>query len=221
MIQRLIEKIFIQEGAIVSVARHGVEGLHLFNEQRPDVVLLDIGMPEMDGWETLRRIRQVAQTPVIIITVHTQDQEIVKGLALGADDYVAKPFSPEVLVARVRSVLRRHRAVEAPTTFHGYQDERLRIDLNEHRLYIDGAALKLGATELRLLEYLVAHPGRVLTFRQILGHVWGLDGQDDPELVRLYIWRLRHKLELDPKNPQYILTEYGVGYRFEPSLSAA
>ncbi|HAJ38422.1 MAG TPA: DNA-binding response regulator [Chloroflexi bacterium] len=221
IIQRLLEMTFRAEGAIVFGAQHGVEGLHRFIELRPDVVLLDIAMPEMDGWETLRRIRMLAQTPVIILTVHAQDHEIVQGLTLGADDYVTKPFSPEVLVARVRSVLRRRRPAEAAAAGRrtGYQDERLLIDLEEHRVYVDGAPLKLTGTELRLLEYLVGNVGRVLTFRQILENVWGWSQQDEPEQVRLYIWRLRQKLELDPRNPQYIVTEYGVGYRFEPRMT--
>lgn len=219
VIQRLIEKTFTLEGATVSVAHHGVEGLRRFTELRPDVVLLDITMPEMDGWETLRRIRMLAQTPVIILSVHAQDHEIVQGLALGADDYVTKPFSPEVLVARVRSVLRRQRTAETPAGHAGYQDARLHIDLDEHRVFVDGVPLKLTGTELRLIEYLVSNSGRVLTFRQILESVWGWDQQEEHEQVRLYIWRLRQKLELDPRNPQYLLTEYGVGYRFEPHMA--
>lgn len=215
IIQSLIELTFLSEGAIVFAAANGLEGVRRFYEVKPDLVLLDISMPEMDGWETMRRIRMLAETPVIIITARTQDAEIIQGLSLGADDYVTKPFSPTVLIARARSVLRRQKRVAPAPKLTGYRDQHLVVSVADHRVFVKGIALKLTGTELRLLEYLVTNPGRILTFRQILESVWGWEYQDEPEQVRLYIWRLRQKIELDPKNPQYLLTEYGIGYRFE------
>jgi len=157
----------------------------------------------------------MADVPIMMLTARGQDEDMVRGLDIGADDYMVKPFSPEVLVARARALLRRNsmaRPEKAPAT---YRDNRMFIDLDERRVCVDGMPVRLTATEFKLLAFLVENAGRVMTFRQTLENVWGWEYQDDSHQARLYIWRLRQKIEEDPKNPVYIQTEYGVGYRFE------
>lgn len=218
---RLVEYTFAEEAQQVFTASNGAEGLRQFYANQPDLVILDVAMPEMDGYETCRRIRQLADVPIIMLTAFGQNEDIIRGLEAGADDYVTKPFSPEVLVARAKAVLRRAALPpidEKPVT---YRDARVTIDLHERRVIVDGIPIKLTATEYRLLAYMVENAGRVLTFRQMLENVWGWEYQDDTDQARLYIWRLRQKLEADPKNPRYIQTEYGVGYRFEKQLGTA
>jgi DNA-binding response OmpR family regulator len=212
----LIEYTFAREGYKVFTASDGQEALKRFFDHKPDLVILDIMMPRMDGWETCRRIREVSEVPIVMLTARGQDEDIVRGLEYGADDYLTKPFSIKVLLAHARAVLRRAAlpAVEydEPIT---YADDYLVIDLKDRRITVEGEPVKLTPTEYRLLAYLVQNAGQVLTFRQILQNVWGWEYQDDLDYVRVYIWHLRQKLEQDPKNPQYIWTEIGVGYRFE------
>jgi DNA-binding response OmpR family regulator len=177
----LIEYTFAREGYEVVTACDGKEALKEFFVHKPDLVILDIMMPRMDGWETCRRIREVSDVPIVMLTARGQDEDIVRGLEYGADDF-------------------------------------LTIDLKERRVTVGGEQVKLTATEYRLLAYLVQNAGQVLTFTQILQNVWGWEYQDDLDYVRVYVWHLRQKLEQDPKNPRYIQTEIGVGYRFEKSL---
>jgi DNA-binding response OmpR family regulator len=212
----LIEYTFAREGYEVFTASDGQEALKSFFDHKPDLVVLDIMMPRMDGWETCRRIREVSEVPIVMLTARGQDEDIVRGLEYGADDYLTKPFSIKVLLAHARAVLRRAAlpAVEydEPTT---YADDYLTIDLKDRRITVGGEPVKLTPTEYRLLAYLVQNAGQVLTFRQILQNVWGWEYQDDLDYVRVYIWHLRQKLEHEPKTPRYIRTEIGVGYRFE------
>ncbi len=212
----LIEYTFAREGYEVLTACDGKEALREFFAHKPDLVILDIMMPRMDGWETCRRIREVSDAPIVMLTARGQDEDIVRGLEYGADDYLTKPFSIKVLLAHARAVLRRAALPPAeyaePTT---YADDFLTIDLKERRVTVGGEQVKLTATEYRLLAYLVQNAGQVLTFTQILQNVWGWEYQDDLDYVRVYVWHLRQKLEQDPKNPRYIQTEIGVGYRFE------
>lgn len=220
-LQRLVQYTLSEEGLDVVTASNGREGLRQFYAVQPGLVILDLMMPEMDGWETCRRIRDMADTPILMLTARSQNEDMVRGLNIGADDYMVKPFSPEVLVARANALMRRARLnstapMAAPPTL--YRDEHLYIDLDERRVLVKGQPVRLTATEYSLLAYLVENAGRVLTFRQILENVWGWEYQDDTHQARLYIWRLRQKLEIDPKDPTYILTEYGVGYRFEKQL---
>ncbi len=216
---RLLEYALSQAGAEVFIATDGEEGLRCFYAHRPDLVVLDLMMPNMDGWETCRRIRELADTPVLILTARGREEDILKGFELGADDYVTKPFSLRVLVARVRALL--HRSTlppisEEPVT---YNDEYLSIDLEDNRVLVDGQPAKLTATEYRLLAYLVENAGRVLSPKQILEKVWGWEYTDDVDYVRVYVWHLRQKLERDSKNPRYLVTEHGLGYRFEKHLA--
>ncbi len=212
----LIEYTFAREGYEVLTACDGKEALKEFFAHKPDLVILDIMMPRMDGWETCRRIREVSDVPILMLTARGQDEDIVRGLEYGADDYLTKPFSIKVLLAHARAVLRRAALPPVeyaePTT---YADDFLTIDLKERRVTVGGEPVKLTPTEYRLLAYLVQNAGQVLTFTQILQNVWGWEYQDDLDYVRVYVWHLRQKLEQDPKNPRYIQTELGVGYRFE------
>jgi DNA-binding response OmpR family regulator len=215
----LIEHTFAREGYQVHTASDGKEALRVFFAHRPDLVVLDIMMPRMDGWETCRRIREVSDVPIIMLTARGQDEDIVRGLEYGADDYLTKPFSIKVLLAHARAVLRRAglppTEAEEPTT---YADDYLTVDLKERRITVQGEIVKLTPTEYRLLAYLVQNAGHVLTFSQLLENVWGWEYQDDVHYVRVYVWHLRQKLEKDPKNPQYIQTELGMGYRFEKAV---
>jgi len=212
----LIEYTFAREDYEVHCASDGKEALRQFFAHHPDLVILDIMMPRMDGWETCRRIREVSDVPIVMLTARGQEEDVIRGLELGADDYLTKPFSIKVLVARARAVLRR--AALPPVDYSGsttYADDYLTMDLQERRVTVRGEIVKLTPTEYRLLAYLVQNAGRALTFSQILQNVWGWEYQDDVDYVRVYIWHLRQKLEEDPKNPKYIQTETGVGYRFE------
>ena len=212
----LIETTFAREGYEVYSASDGKQALRMLFANHPDLVVLDIMMPRMDGWETYRRIREVSEVPVIMLTARGQEEDIIQGLECGADDYLTKPFSIKVLLAHARAILRR--AALPPVTNHEattYADNHLTVDLRERRVTVDGESIKLTPTEYRLLAYLVHNAGRSMTFREILENVWGWEYQDDVDYVRVYVWHLRQKLEEDPKDPQYIRTETGVGYRFE------
>jgi two-component system KDP operon response regulator KdpE len=171
-------------------------------------------MPDLDGFEVLQLIRESYQLPVIMLTAKGEEDDKVRGLELGADDYVTKPFSPRELVSRVRAVLRRND--QGATSEDGVidVDPHLKIDFGRREVWLDGNLVKLRPTEYRLLYHLVQNAGWVLTYDQILSKVWGYEYRDEPHYVRLYVNYLRQKLEEDPANPQYILTERGVGYRF-------
>jgi two-component system KDP operon response regulator KdpE len=171
-------------------------------------------MPDMDGFEVLEMIRESNTVPVIMLTAKGEEEDRVHGLELGADDYITKPFSPRELVSRVRAVLRRTEMTGAST--HGLieVDDRLKIDFDRHEVWVEAQLVKLRPTEYRLLYHLVQNAGWVLTHDQILTKVWGYEYRDEPHYVRLYINYLRQKIEKDPANPKYILTERGVGYRF-------
>ena len=219
-LRRLIEATLTQAGALVFTAADGEEGLREFYARQPDLVVLDVMMPKLDGWETCRTIRRLSDVPIIMLTVRGHEDDIVRGLELGADDYITKPFSVKVLAARVQAALRRSKPeTTAPEASSGYQDDHLTIDLPARRVYVKGEQVKLTAKEFDLLQYLLENAGRVLTLQQILEHVWGWEYQDDLDYVRVYVWHLRQKIEEDPRRPKYLLTEHGVGYRFEKQKS--
>ncbi len=195
-------------------AYRGMEALQKYRDSLPDLVLLDVMMPDIDGFEVLQLIREISNVPVIMLTAKGEEDDRVRGLELGADDYVTKPFSPRELVSRVRAVLRRvdSGATDSPDFIE--VDEHLKLDFSKREIWLDGELVKLRPTEYRLLYHLVKNSGWVLTYDQILSRVWGYEYRDEPHYVRLYINYLRQKLEKDPSNPIYILTERGVGYRF-------
>jgi DNA-binding response OmpR family regulator len=202
------------DGFRVVEAYTGQQAMDRLRTALPDLILLDIMLPDFDGFEVLKMIRAISTVPVIMVTAKGEEEERVRGLELGADDYVTKPFSPRELVSRVRAVLRRTEM--ASETTHGLMvvDDRLKLDFDRHEIWVDEKLVSLRPTEYRLLYYLVQNAGWVVTHDQILTNVWGYEYRDQPHYVRLYINYLRQKLEKDPANPKYILTERGLGYRF-------
>lgn len=204
-----------QEGYEVFTAPDGQAGLRAVFEHRPDLVILDVMMPRLDGFETCRRIRELTNVPILMLTARQQDEDIIRGLELGADDYLVKPFVIGVLIARVKALLRR--AQLPPTDTEPaitYQDDWLRVDLPTRIVEVNGKRVSLSATEFKLLALLLKNAGRVLEFNQILAHVWGPEYRDEISYVRVYISHLRQKIEPDPESPTYIQTERQVGYRF-------
>jgi len=202
------------DGFQVIEAFNGTSALNKVRSDLPDLALLDVMLPDIDGFEVLRIIREVSSMPVIMLTAKGEEDDRVRGLELGADDYITKPFSPRELVSRVRAVLRRTDSTGISTHGPIQVDDRLKIDFDRREVWVEGKLVKLRPTEYRLLFQLVQNAGWVLTHDQLLTRVWGYEYQDEPHYVRLYINYLRKKLEEDPTNPKYILTERGVGYRF-------
>lgn len=194
-------------------ASDGEEALAVLEKEQPDLVLLDIMMPEMSGFELLKELRRFSDVPVIMLTARGNEIDKVMGLNLGADDYITKPFGHLELLARVRAVLRRAQGMplshELPFT-----SGNIHVDFERRQLSVDGQPVSLTATEYRLLYHLVRNAGQVLTHETLLARVWGREYTDEIDYLKVYISRLRNKLEKDPHNPQYILTEYGVGYWF-------
>jgi two-component system, OmpR family, alkaline phosphatase synthesis response regulator PhoP len=195
-------------------ASNGLEALDMVRRHIPEMIILDIMMPQLDGFETLRMLREFSSVPVIMLTAKGEEEDIVKGLALGADDYMTKPFGPRELVSRVKAVLRRVDGVGDPGESILKIDDRLSIDFNKRQVIVNGEPIKLRPTEYRLLYHLIENVGWTITHEQILAKVWGYEYRDETHYVRLYINYLREKIEEDPANPKYILTERGTGYRF-------
>ncbi len=201
-------------GYDIVTAANGVQGMQQMYSQRPDMIILDVMMPKMDGWEACRRIREISDVPIIMLTARGQESDRVMGLKLGADDYVAKPFSLKELEARVEAVLRRTRPSHPDKGRILYADDELVIDSERFEVSKGGERVQLTGTEQRMLFYLAENAGRVLATEQILETVWGAEYVNEADYVKLYIWRLRRKIEEDPHQPSYILTERGIGYRF-------
>ncbi|MBX7251739.1 MAG: response regulator transcription factor [Candidatus Promineofilum sp.] len=202
------------EGYQVIEAENGIHALDQIRQFNPDLVVMDVMMPEMDGFETLKLLREISTVPVILLTVRDEEEDITRGLALGADDYVTKPFSPRVLTSRVAAVLRRaHWPAPPPRTVLRI-DDRLSVDFNRHQVIVNGERIDLRPTEYRLLNHLIQNAGWVVPHDTLLAKVWGYEYREETHYLRLYINYLRKKIEEDPANPHYILTERGVGYRF-------
>ncbi len=195
-------------------AENGIQALDQIRQFNPDLVVMDVMMPEMDGFETLKLLREISTVPVILLTVRDDEEDITRGLGLGADDYITKPFSPRVLTSRVAAVLRRAYWPAPPPRTVLRIDERLSIDFNRHQVIVDGERIDLRPTEYRLLNHLIQNAGWVVPHDTLLAKVWGYEYRDETHYLRLYINYLRKKIEEDPANPKYILTERGVGYRF-------
>ena len=202
------------DGFQVVEAYRGLDAIHKLRDTLPDLVLLDVMMPDMDGFEVLKLIRETSQVPVIMLTAKGEEDDRVRGLELGADDYITKPFSPRELVSRVRAVLRRTEATGISSREVYEVDDYLKLDFSRREIWVGGKLVKLRPTEYRLLYHLVQNAGWVMTYDQLLSKVWGYEYRDEPHYVRLYVNYLRQKIEKDPANPKYILTERGVGYRF-------
>ena len=195
-------------------ARNGLEALDLLRTSEPDLVLLDVEMPRLDGYETLARLRKASDIPVIMLTVRAEDADKVRGLELGADDYLTKPFNPRELNLRIKAVLRRFEPPERPEDLIVAIDERLQFDQQRRDVIVEGERISLRPTEYRLLRVLIENAGWALSHESLLTKVWGYEYRDDNHLLRLYITYLRKKIELDPARPQYIFTNRGLGYRF-------
>ncbi len=202
------------DGFDVNEAYNGTQAIEKVRDTLPDLVLLDVMLPDIDGFEVLQLIREVNDVPVIMLTAKGEEEDRVRGLELGADDYVTKPFSPRELVSRVRAVLRRIEALRGDAHGQIEVDDRLKIDFDRREVWVEGELVKLRPTEYRLLFHLVNNAGWVMTHDQLLAKVWGYEYRDEPHYVRLYVNYLRQKLEKNPSDPKYILTERGVGYRF-------
>jgi two-component system KDP operon response regulator KdpE len=211
----LLETCLRERGFGVITASEGRQGLRQLYQDRPDLVILETTLPGMDGWEVCERIRTLSDVPVILLTAIDEEDGCVRGLRMGADDCVRKPVSLPELAERVEAVLRRSRSADQQRgTEVSYADDYLVIDAEQGAVWCDGERVSLTAIEQRLLYFLLQNQGRVLTSRQILCNVWGFEYADEMNYVRLYIWRLRQKIEPDPKEPRYIVTEHGLGYRF-------
>lgn len=211
---RLVQEALVKARFHVILATNGIDGLQELYAHQPDLVLLDVMMPRMDGWETLARIRQLSHVPVIMLTAKDGENDKMRGFAHGVDDYITKPFSFAELVARAQVAIRHARDAQKIEKARRYVNGALVIDLDAHRVTKAGECVDLTPTEFRLLETLVENAGRVMTHEQLLERVWGYDAGEDTGYVKRYIWYLRHKLEDDPANPQFILTERGFGYSF-------
>jgi len=212
---RLIARNLEFEGYVVETASDGALALEEVERSAPDLVLLDVMMPKMDGFTVCQRVREFSAVPIIIITARGQDQDKVKGLDLGADDYLTKPFSVEELLARVRAVLRRAQLRSDETQIQGTMVAigDLSIDYAQHLVTRSGQEVTLTPTEYRLLAYLAQNVGRVLTQDLLLEHVWGIDYVGESHMLQVNMNRLRRKLEDDPAHPHYLKTKVGIGYQ--------
>jgi len=195
-------------------ASDGLEGMRRFYSDRPDLVVLDIAMPEMDGWQVMERIREVSSVPVLMLTAAAQERDKIRGLTGGADDYVTKPFSGDEFLARVAALLRRTAGGQEEPTANVYRDSEISIDFPRHEVIIRGQQVDPSPTEFRLLSVLTKNAGQVLSQDQLLDHVWGQDYAESLDVVRLYVGYLRKKIEVDPAKPELVETVRGFGYRY-------
>lgn len=210
-IRRALRAALQAEGYRVDMAPSGAEALAMVDAAVPDLVILDLGLPDMDGTEVCSRLRASTQVPIIVLSVREAEREKVRALDAGADDYLVKPFGIAELLARIRASLRRAREeVGEPVIQQG----DLELDLARHRVTRDGVEIHLTPTEYELLAYLATHRGRVLTHQMILRRVWGAEYEGEVQYLRVFVSHLRRKIEPDPRSPRYLLTETGVGYRF-------
>lgn len=215
----LVSAIFSREGAKTFAAHSGKQGLRKFYDQRPDLVLLDQMMPGMNGLEVLERLRELSDVPIIMLSVLDAHDDVIRCLMAGADDYVTKPYKPQVLVARALATLRRTTgSIEAPK-LPKYDDGYLMFDLGARIVKVDGKDVQLSATEYALLDFLILNAGRTCTFAQILGNVWGSQDLSSEENVHTFVYQLRRKIEQDPSNPSYLISIRSVGYRFQHAIS--
>ena len=215
-IQRFLRLGLEAAGYDTFLANDGAEGLRQSAAMNPDLVILDLGLPDMDGKQVLARLRQWSSVPVLVLSARDDEHEKIETLDLGANDYIAKPFGIGEFLARIRAALRTERS-EPSETYH-YQIGGLSIDVAQHQIELEGEPVKLTPKEFELLLYLTQNRGRVLTHRQLLAKVWGPAHGADTQYLRVFIGQLRQKLEADASNPSVILTEPGVGYRIAPDV---
>ena len=214
-ILRLLRIELTAQGFAVSMAERGEEALQLIQRQRPDLVVLDIILPGMDGLRVLKALRETSGVPVILLTAKGTDSDKIMGLELGADDYLPKPFNPEELTARARAVLRRSQGRETPAAGTRLECGSIEIDLARRTVFVEGKPIVLSRTEWQLLQQLCAHAGRVMLHEDLLTRTWGPEYRNDLQYLRVWISRLRQKLEANPAEPRYIRTVQGIGYVLE------
>ncbi len=200
-------------GYEIMSATNGIDGLQVLYKHRVDLVILDVMMPRMDGWETCSRIRDVSDVPVIMLTAKDEEADALKGFQCGVDDYVTKPFSFAELTARVKAVLQRARRTPADRQRKVYVFDELVVDADNSQVIVRGKPVSLTPTEFQLLLTLAENAGRILSHEQLLSQVWGPEYVGEPGYVKRYIWYLRQKIEEDPSAPEYIITERGFGYK--------
>ncbi len=201
-------------GTTLLSAPTGTQGLELVESESPDMVILDIGLPDMEGFEVLKEIRRFSSVPVIMLTVRKEDTDVARGLEMGADDYITKPFSHIELVARVQAVLRRTEGTSVTGEERPYISGKITVDFNSNEVTVDGKPVKLTSTENKLLQMLIRNEGRLLTHESLLTRVWGENYSDARDLLRVHIQHLRQKLGDSVESPNIIVTEHGMGYRF-------
>ena len=211
---KLVKANLEPSGYKVLTAAEGEQALQQVQTGSPDLVILDIMLPKMDGYEVCRRIREFSPVPVIMLTARSAEVDLVHGFEVGADDYLTKPFGVNELLMRVRAVLRRSRWPEEVLARRQFKAGPIEVDFAQHKVTADGRPVKLSPTEYRLLAYLASNTGRVLVHRELLRAVWGPEYGEESEYLRVYIRYLRQKLEPDPANPRYLLTQPGAGYMF-------
>ena len=219
LLARLIEHNLSLIEVEVLKAYNGYDGISTVRSQQPDLVILDIVLPDIDGWEVLQRIRQVSKVPIIMLTIKESEDDIVQELNHGADDYCTKPVGMAELSARVQAIFRRAELYQARDQVE-FADHLLRINLSEQRVLKDGKEIRLTPTEFNLVHYLLTKAGRFIKPKEILSQVWGQEYADDVDLLRTCIWQLRRKLEPDPAQPRYILNRPGFGYMFNRRINA-
>jgi two-component system KDP operon response regulator KdpE len=214
-ITRVLRTVLTSQGYQVRTAGEGESALTNFADWHPELVITDLFMPHMDGLELCKRIRAISSVPIIILSVKGEERAKVEALDSGADDYVTKPFGIDELLARVRAALRR--ATGGATDVASFDAGDFRVDLEGRRVHIHGNEVRLTPKEFDLFVYFARHPNRVITHRTLLEAVWGEASQEQPEYLRVFMGQLRKKLEPDPSNPKYLVTEPWVGYRFNPN----
>lgn len=215
-LSRLLQLDLQRHNFEVSIASNGLEGLRMYQEINPDLVVLDVSLPQLDGLTVCQRIRELTNVPILMMTAHAvSEQDIAEGLNRGADEYMLKPLGKIEFHARIKALLRRARLAEdAAQAITGFNDGYLNVDLRARRVTLGGAEIKLTPTEFKLLATFVRRPGEVLSFQQLLEIVWGAEYTSEHHYPRIYVSHLRRKIEPDPKSPTYIHNEYGIGYRF-------
>lgn len=213
-IQKAVKAYLENEGFDVFIAGNGIQAMEMFKRYQPQLVILDIMLPGIDGFEVLQYLRRESDVYVLMLTAKTEETDRVIGLTIGADDYLTKPFSPRELVARVKAILRRERSTLPMRQTNSLQFSHIHIDTSRYKVLRDGQEIELTALEFELLKTLATHVQFVLSRTQLLEKVWGYDFYGDERVVDVHIGRIRQKLEVDPSNPQFIQTVRGVGYRF-------
>ena len=216
VVLEVVERYLQREGFAVSTAPDGVSAMAAFSETLPHLVVLDLMLPRLSGMEVCQRIREVNRTPIIMLTARGDEMDRIAGFDRGADDYLAKPFSPRELVARVKAVLRRSYETGDLSTGERVSSSGISVDPKSRRVEVRGAVVDLTAREFDLLHYLIAHPGQVFTREQLLDRVWNYEWFGDASTVTVHIRRLRIKVEVDPDSPVHVRTVWGVGYKWEP-----